>query len=814
MRPVWSMELRVSTPAEKISATGPASEKVLITKAPLPENEAARLEALRGYPIFDAEPRKSLDELVRLAAIVCSTPIALLSLVEANRVLYISKIGAEATEVDRNYSFCAWAVLNRDILVTPDAAKDARFKYHPLVASRAGLRFFACAPLLTKEGHAIGALSVFDLKPRELSAWQIRSLGALARAVMTEFDLNRKTFELERVRADRSQLEQMLETVEELLNRIEKQNTDLARVNAILRSKFAESQSAMESLAASEERYALVVRSAGDGLWDWNIKTNEIYFCPRWIQMLGYDRSEIGSNPDAWFRRVHPEDSERVHAEVMEHLLGLTPHFQNEHRVRHRDGSYRWVLGRGLALRDTNNVAYRMAGSLTDTTHQKEAEERLRHNAFHDVLTGLPNRALFMDRLDRSLSRASHRDDYLFAVLFLDLDRFKVINDSLGHQIGDELLVAIARRLEACLRPGDLVARLGGDEFAVIVDHLKQVRDAAQAAERIQKEMAIPFNLHGQEVFASASIGITLSLTPYERAEDFLRNADTAMYRAKDQGRGRYELFDTGMHADAVAMMQLENDLRRALSRDEFRIYYQPIISLEDWRISGFEALLRWQHAQQGLISPLEFIPMAEETGLIILIDQWVLREACRQLQTWQKQFPSDPPLSISVNLSGKQFAQTDLIERIEGILKEVGIAAGSLKVEITESAIIENTESATEKLKQLKELGIRVSLDDFGTGYSSLSYLHRFPVDTLKIDRSFVTRMNQPKNSEIVRTIVALANNLGMDVIAEGVETGDQIMQLTGMNCEYVQGFLFSQPIDETAATKLLEETYHKGLG
>jgi diguanylate cyclase (GGDEF)-like protein len=419
-----------------------------------------------------------------------------------------------------------------------------------------------------------------------------------------------------------------------------------------------------------------------------------------------------------------------------------------------------------------------------------------------------------MDRLNRSVNGAKDREDYLFAVLFLDVDRFKVVNDSLGHQIGDQLLIAMARRLEGCLRPGDMVARLGGDEFAIIVDHIKHVSDATQAAERIQEELGAPFTLSGHEVFAAASIGIALNLTPGELPEDILRNADTAMYRAKDRGRACYELFEKGMHARAVALMQLETDLRRALSRDEFRLHYQPIISLETWRISGFEALLRWQHPEHGIISPLTFIPLAEETGMIIPIGQWVLREACRQARIWQDQFPSDPPLSISVNLSGKQFLQVDLIERIEEILIETGLQASSLEIEITESAIIENIDSATLMLRQLKALGIRLSLDDFGTGYSSLSYLHRFPIDTIKIDRSFVSRMNSPKNSEIVRTIVTLAGNLGLSVIAEGVETREQILHLTGLNCDLVQGYLLSKPIDGEAMRDLIEEIYERGLG
>jgi len=375
-------------------------------------------------------------------------------------------------------------------------------------------------------------------------------------------------------------------------------------------------------------------------------------------------------------------------------------------------------------------------------------------------------------------------------------------------------LVATARRLESCLRPGDLVARLGGDEFAVILDHVRHVSDATQAAERIRERLTSPFNLSGHEVFISASIGIALNQTASEEPSEILRNADTAMYRAKDQGRGCFELFDRGMQARNAALSQLETGLRGALARDEFRVHYQPIISLETWRISGFEALLRWEHPQHGYISPLKFIPVAEESGLIIQIGQWVLREACQQLRVWQEQFPSDPPLSISVNLSGKQFSQLDLIDCISQILKETGLDAGSLKIEITESAIIENIDAAAMMLKRIKALGIRLSLDDFGTGYSSLSYLHRFPIDTLKIDRSFVSRINLPKNAEIVKTILTLAGNLGMDVVAEGVETREQVLQLTGLNCEYVQGYLLSKPIDGRAMGGLISEIYHKGLG
>lgn len=744
-------------------------------RVPLPRKEEARLEALRRYNIRGIKPEEPFDELTRLAAQICSTPVALLSVVEADRVWYKSKIGIRCADNSREEAFCSWAILQPGHFVVSDALKDPRFKDNPLVTAGPKIRFYAAVPLMAQGGHALGTLCVIDHKPRELSASQAAALRTLASAAVQQIELKHNEKELQKVKAERKQ--------------------------------------ALDALEASEERYNLIARSADNGLWDWNLETNEIRFCSRWKAMLGYRDDEIGARPDEWFNRVHPEDIEQVQEEIISHLLGLKPHFRKEHRMRKRDGSYRWMLSRGMAVWDSNRQVYRMAGSVTDITDHKEAEQRLLHNATHDVLTGLPNRALFMDRLKRLFDRARHGDGHLFAVLFLDLDRFKIVNDSLGHQIGDQLLVALARRLDDSLRPGDMVARLGGDEFAIILDHLKHISDATQAAERIHKELCVPFNLSGHEVFASVSIGIAHSHTPYERPEDFIRNADTAMYRAKDQGRGRFELFEKGMHVRAVALLELETDLRRALARGEFCIHYQPIVSIENWKIAGFEALLRWKHPEQGFISPGKFIPVAEETGLINQIGQWVFREACKQLRAWQVQFPSDPPLSISVNLSAKQFSHPTLIEEIKQALVETNVSPGSLKIEITESAIIENVEVATDILRQLKALGIRISLDDFGTGYSSLSYLHRFPIDTLKIDRSFVSRMSMPKNSEIVRTIITLAVNLGMDVIAEGVETREQIILLTGLNCEYVQGFLLSKPVDGETMRELIEETYQKGL-
>ena len=562
----------------------------------------------------------------------------------------------------------------------------------------------------------------------------------------------------------------------------------------------------VEALRESEERYALAARGANDGLWDWNLKDNEIYFSPRWKSMLGYDEEEIGRSPEEWFKRVHPDDLQRVQEAVASHLEGRTTHCENEHRMLHQNGTYHWMLNRGLAVRDAQGKATRLAGSQTDITQGKVA----------DALTGLPNRLLFMDRLERAVKNAGRTKDYLFAVFFLDLDRFKVINDSLGHVMGDQLLVATARRLESCLRStdavarlgeGHTVARLGGDEFTILLDHIKHIADATRVADRLQKELALPFNLNGQEVFTTVSIGIAVSATGYDRPEELLRDADTAMYRAKALGKARYELFDPAMRDVAIASLQLETDLRKAIERREFQNFYQPIVSLETGRIVGFEALVRWQHPERGLILPTDFILAAEESGMIVSIGHWVLREACRQMKAWQAKFPTAVPWMISVNLSTKQFKQTDLVQQIEEILRETGLENRSLKLEITESLIMDSVDSATAMLSQLKALGIQLSMDDFGTGYSSLSYLHQFPMDTLKVDRSFVSRMaTSGQSTDIAQTIVILAHQLGLDVVAEGVETAEQLAQLRSLGCEYAQGYYFSKPVDGEKAEALIK--------
>jgi diguanylate cyclase (GGDEF)-like protein len=441
----------------------------------------------------------------------------------------------------------------------------------------------------------------------------------------------------------------------------------------------------------------------------------------------------------------------------------------------------------------------------------QESKDHFRHAAFHDALTNLPNRALLAENLKFVIERAKQHEDYQFSVLFLDLDRFKNVNDSLGHSIGDQLLIAMARRLESCIREVDMVARLGGDEFAVLLDGIPNGAEALNMARRIQEKLQSPFNLSGHEVFTSTSIGIALSSTGYDHPENMLRDADTAMYRAKAQGKACYEVFDKGMHTHAVYVLQMENDLRRAIDREELRVYYQPIVSLDNGQLAGFEALIRWQHPERGFINPADFIPLAEDTGLIQPLGLWILKRACQQLSQWQWQSPANRSLFMSVNLSGKQVAFPGLVNQIRDILEETHIEPKYLKLEITESAVMENAEMAVQLLKRLKALGVQLSIDDFGTGYSSLSYLHRFPVNTLKIDRSFVGRIGEAaENIEIVRTIVSLADNMGMEVVAEGVETLSQLMQLRKLKCQYGQGYLFSRPVAADSVSEWITRKPH----
>jgi len=508
---------------------------------------------------------------------------------------------------------------------------------------------------------------------------------------------------------------------------------------------------------------------------------------------------------------------EALRSAMEAHLSGATPQLQHEYRIRDGQGAWRWMLARGLVVRDESGRATRMAGSQTDIGAWKQAEARLLHDAFHDPLTDLANRTLFLERLGRVSQRGRRRASHRYAVLFLDLDRFKLVNDGLGHVVGDELLKRVAHRLLLCVRQEDTVARLGGDEFGILLADVHDLADATRVARRVNAALQQPVRIGEHEVFTSASIGVALSSAGVAQPEDVIRDADTAMYRAKAAGGMRHEVEAGALQTEAVGRLRLEGELRHAPERDELRLEYQPSVELESGRLVGLEALLRWQHPERGLLMPDDFLPLAEETGIVLTLDWWVFRQACQDAARWAPLLRrarggaaadggTERVLTISVNMSGRHFWQEDLLQRLDHLLAETGAPPELLKLEITESAVLRDPETAASVLGEVRRRGIRLSIDDFGTGYSSLTYLQRFPVDALKIDRSFVARVAEDgRSAELVRSILALARTFGLEAVAEGVETAEQARDLRRLGCGLAQGFLFSRPLDPQAAGALL---------
>jgi diguanylate cyclase (GGDEF)-like protein/PAS domain S-box-containing protein len=567
---------------------------------------------------------------------------------------------------------------------------------------------------------------------------------------------------------------------------------------------------AVNDLRESEERYALAVRGANDGLWDWNLITGEVYWSPRWRSILGLETAPLAAVATEWLSRIHPDDLPGVESTLDEHFTSGTGHYENQHRVRHADNTYRWVRCRGAAVRNADGVATRFAGSFTDITDGKLA----------DALTGLPNRLLFLDLVERAIKRSARRSKvgrpYAFAVIVLALDRFRAVHDSLGPAAADALIVAASRRLQAGLRATDVVthgesgytlARLGGDEFNVLVDDVTDAADALLVAERLRRALAAPFTVEGHQVFVSARMGIAISTTGYTRPEDVLRDAGIALNRVSTSAPTACEIFDPGMRERAMTRLKIESELRQAIATGAFELHYQPIISLRSGRIAGFEALVRWKHPERGLVQPPEFIGIAEDTGMIVDIDRLTLTDSCKQMASWMASFGATAPGVMCANVSGQQLATSQLMDDIASTLRATGLTPGNLKLEITENAFIHDIPAAQQAVANARRLGVAWALDDFGTGYSSLSFLHRLDVDTVKVDRSFVSTIGSGGNgSEMARAIIGLAHTLGMDVVAEGVETAEQASELRALGCEFAQGFYYSRAVDAAAASRLIE--------
>ena len=757
-------------------------------KAPLPSDEPDRQRDLDGYGILDTPAEVAFDDLAKLAAAITGAPVSLVSLLDADRQWFKAHVGTDLTQTPRDVAFCGHTILGTDLTVVPDATADPRFADNPLVTSAPHVRFYAGTPLVSPEGHALGALCVLDVVPRDLSPQQAEAMRMLGRQVVAQMRLRRAAAAV---------------AASERFTR--------ATIDA-LPSRIAVLDAEGRILAANQAWRDAAGAAAVTGA--------------DYLDLCG-----AGDGPDA-------VDGAALAAGARDVLAGRRDAFAMEYA--HADGPApparpRWSVVRVSRFDDAGRP--RAVVCHEDVTDRHAAAERLKHDARHDALTGLPNRVLFAERVDRCLALA-RRHGHGFAVLFLDLDRFKIVNDSLGHAAGDKLLTTVAARLVEAVRPSDLVAsadadappddpaaertvaRMGGDEFTVLLEHLSSPADAARVAERVRAAVARPVDHDGHELTTTVSIGIVAcgggpAGVPYEAARDLLRDADAAMYKAKAAGKDRYVVFDQTMHAEVVTRMLLEADLRRAVGRGELELHYQPIVTLAHpdrptdahGRTVGFEALVRWRRNGGALVSPADFIPVAEDTGLIVPIGAWVLRRACRQLADWRAAGGAMADLYVTANVSRRQLADPGLVAVVQDVLRETGLPPAAVTLEITESAIMDDPDAAERTLLALKrEAGVRLSVDDFGTGYSSLSCLHRFPIDLLKIDRSFVRNVAADRrDAAVMRTIVTLAHDLDMSVVAEGIEQPEQAAFLSAARCDLTQGFLFSRPLTADAAERFV---------
>jgi len=729
--------------------------------------------------------QRLVEKLMRIAIENAGAQRGYLILSKGNN-LYISAEG----ETDRvkilpmtlieNCEEISKAIVNyvkvtKEVVVLNDVSEENQFKQDPYII-RKKPKSILCAPVI-KQNNLIGILYLENnLMPNVFTRKRLDILNLLTMQAVISLE-------------NATHVDQ------------------IKSINQVLEKEIKQHKETEDALRLSRERYALAARGANDGLWDWDLIKNEIYYSPRWKEMLGYQEGEISPNPEEWFSRIHPEDLGNVKMAIDTHLDGTRLHFECEYRLAHKNGSYLWMLTRGLAVRDEANKPTRLAGSQTEITKRKIAEDQLKHDALHDSLTGLPNWNLLLDRMMHAINRKKHQSTYVCSTLFLDIDRFKIINDSLGHETGNELLIEYAKVLQSCLSPEDTVARLGGDEFAILLENITDVNEAIRITNKIRNKLMKPFHINGHELFITISIGMVIINSDYQKPEEFLRDADTAMHRAKVAGGNRYQIYDKTMHSRVIGFLKLEGEIRKAIEKKEFLIYYQPLISGTDGKILGVEALVRWNKDHKVMKYPGDFIEVAEENGLIIPIGQYVLNDVCKQIKIWQQL--NLPRLTVAVNLSPKQFEQEDLLEMIDDTIQGANVEASLLQFELTETILMKNIAYATEILEDLKKRGIHTSIDDFGTGYSSLNYLKRFPVSKLKIDKSFVQNITSHHNNDkaIIKAIIAMGESMNMRVVAEGVETPEQLKFLVDQNCHELQGYYFSKPLSSEDFIALIQK-------
>jgi len=575
---------------------------------------------------------------------------------------------------------------------------------------------------------------------------------------------------------------------------------------------ISEREAAERALLQSKQRYQRTVNGSRDGIWDWDLKTNKVYYASRWKELLGVDKNSIGNSPDEWFGRIASNSLATFHDKLTAHIDGRTDALDIELEMRHADGTVRWMLCRAIATRDASGVATSLSGAMSDITELKHTQEELRRIGQHDRLTGLPNRAVLSARIKQSLARVRDDAGHAFALLFFDFDRFKVVNDGLGHNVGDALLMSISDRFRKHIRESDTVSRFGGDEFVVLLDGVEHRDEVERISSQLLAAFAEPHQIQGYEIVSTASIGVATSDHGYETPDEVIRDADTAMYHAKASGKNTYRLFDEAMHARAIEQIDLERDLRRKPFETEFTLAYQPIVSLESGQVAGFEALVRWEHPERGPLMPNQFIDIAEETGIIIPLGEYLLHSACLQISQWRAVLGDDQPFFVNVNISKRQLAHPGLVDTLRDTIAQTGVEPADLRLEVTESSIMDNRHSMIPTMNEIRAMGIKLAMDDFGTGQSSLSCLHRFPIDVLKIDRSFIINMEHHRQfAAVVQSIILLAQNMNMQVVAEGVESWGQLAQLQSMDCEFAQGYLFARPLPAAEATDYLGKKLEK---